>query len=119
MISLNKVKSPDNTGDAVTGERIFPGEEVFDTGISNNRKTWANKGRKRYVKEETIVELAKQAGLKLCGDNCDCKSDGKVSKRSRKVERADAGVGDGEGPVGEAEVGGVESVGDSVGDAES
>jgi len=79
---------------------------VFDTGVMNRRKPYMGNSKTRLLKEETIVWLAKQAGLKICGDNCDCTVDGGVSKPAPVVEREDVGVGGGEGSVGEVKAGG-------------
>lgn len=101
MIGFKKVGS--NFADAVTGERIFPGETVFDTGIRNQSVGLLRRGKTRFVKEETIVWLAEQAGYTVT------KGNGGTSKRSARVDKSDVGVGGGEGSVGEVEVGGVEA----------
>lgn len=95
-----------NGADVITGERISPGDRVFDTGKRNLRAPYMSNSRNRVIKEETIVWLAKEAGIKLCGDNCDCKSDERVSEPASVVEREDAGVGDGEAEVGAPKAGG-------------
>lgn len=95
-----------NGADAITGERCVPGERVFDTGVNNRAQPYISNHRTRVVKEETIVWLAKEAGLKICGDNCDCKSDERVSEPAPVVEREDVGVGVGEVEAGEATAGG-------------
>ena len=95
-----------NGADAITGDRCAPGERVFDTGIRNRRAAYMSNHRTRVVKEETIVWLAKEAGLKLCGDNCDCKSDERVSEPAPRVEPEDAKSGGGEAPTGKAKAGG-------------
>ena len=95
-----------NGADAITGERVSPGERVFDTGKRNFRAPYMSNSRNRVVKEETIVWLAREAGFKLCGDDCDCKSDGGVSESASVVEREDVGVGDGEVEVGKPKAGG-------------
>ena len=106
-------------GDAITGERIHKGEKVVFTGYRNRPTNWMRKGRFRVVKEETIVELAKAAGLKICGDNCDCKSDERVSEPAPSVEREDASVGGGAAPVGTSKTGGRKSYRGSAGNSES
>lgn len=88
-----------NLGDAVTGERIFPGERVFDTGLRNSRNPLLSRGKTRVVKEETIVWLAEAAGYTLVKRDAGDSGDAKV------VDGADASVGGGEDSVGEAEVG--------------
>lgn len=95
-----------NGADAVTGERCAPGERVFDTGMRNRIMPYMSNHRTRVVKEATIVWLAEQAGLKICGGKCDCKSDERVSEPAPLVEREDAGVGGGEVEAGEVEAGG-------------
>lgn len=95
-----------NGADAITGERVSPGQRVFDTGKRNLRAPYMSNSRTRVIKEETIVWLAKEAGLKICGDNCDCKSTKRVSEPAQVVEREDVGVGDGASEAGEAEAGG-------------
>lgn len=95
-----------NGADAITGERCSPGERVFDTGVKNRSSTYLRNHRTRVVKEETIVWLAKEAGLKICGDNCDCKSDERVSKPAPRVESEDAESGGGEAPVRKVKAGG-------------
>lgn len=95
-----------NGADAITGERVSPNERVFDTGIRNYRAPYMGNARNRVVKEATIVWLAKEAGLKICGDNCDCKSDERVSEPAQVVEREDVGVGDGAVEAGEPKAGG-------------
>ena len=95
-----------NGADAVTGERCAPGERVFDTGFRNRVAPYMSNHRSRVVKEATIVWLAEQAGFKLCGDECGCKSDVGVSESAPVVDGADVGVGDGEVEVGKSKVGG-------------
>ena len=104
------IEQAGNSADALTGERIFPNERVFDTGIKNRRAPYMGVSKTRLIKEATIVWLAEQAGLKICGDDCACKSDAGVSKSAPVVEREDAGVGDGAPEVGEAATGGSKPV---------
>ena len=94
-----KVIAHDNLADAVTGERIFPGDVVWDTTYPNGTDPFMLNGRSRFIKEDTIVWLAEQAGL-ITG------SDARDSGNSTVVDGADAGVGNGEAEVGESEVGG-------------
>lgn len=105
-------------GDAITGERIHKGEKVVFTGHRNRPTNWMRKGRYRVIKEETIVELAKAAGLKICGDNCDCKSDERVSEPAPRVERSDASAGGGAPSSGAVKAGGRKSYRGSVGNSE-
>jgi len=100
------VKMRSNCADAITGERIGPNQRALDTGFKNKRTAYMANSRNRVVKEETIVWLAEQAGLKICGDKCSCKSDERVSEPAQVVEREDAGVGDGAGEAGAVEAGG-------------
>ena len=62
---FRKFKTNSNYGDAVTGARILPGSEVFDTGIRNAKTPWIGRGKTKVIKEETIVWLAEQAGYTL------------------------------------------------------
>jgi len=56
------IRSGDNRADAVTGERLFPHDVVFDTGYNNVSAPHALNGRTRVIKESTIVWLAEAAG---------------------------------------------------------
>ncbi len=94
------VKTGANAGDAITGERIFPGETVFDTGIRNRPSPFMRNGRNRMLKEATIVWLAEQAGYDVVKRDAGDSGDAKV------VDGADASVGGGETPVGEVKTGG-------------
>lgn len=88
-----------NFADALTGERIFPGERVIDTGFPNIMHPYSLDGKTLFVKESTIVELAEAAGLivkRNVGDSGD----------AAVVDGEDVGVGGGEGEAGEAEAGG-------------
>ena len=93
-----------SAGDAVTGERIFPGERVVDTGIGNYPQPYMNETLTRFVKEATIVWLAEQAGYSLV--KCD---EGSVGD-SEVVDGADVIVGDGAASVGKVKAGGRKSV---------
>ena len=92
-----------NCADCVTGERIFPQERVFNTGVLNKRYPYSG-GKTRIIKEATIVWLAEQAGYdvikRAAGDSGDAKS----------VDGADASVGGGEVEAGEAKAGGSKPV---------
>ena len=94
------IKVAGNAGDAITGERIFPGEEVFDTGIKNTRTPWIGRYKTRVVKEETIVWLAEQAGYTITKRDAGNSGDAKV------VDGADVSVGDGEVKAGKPKAGG-------------
>jgi hypothetical protein len=96
---MYKFLSHDNLADAITGERIFPGEAIWDTTYSNGIDPFMLNGRSRVIKEDTIVWLAEQAGYNVV--KCDAGDSGDATV----VDGADVGVGEGEGPVGEVEVG--------------
>jgi hypothetical protein len=89
-----------NAGDAITGERIFPGERAFDTGIPNVSNFSMSETLNRFVKEETIVWLAEQAGYTLV------KRDAGDSGHAEGVDGEDASVGGGETAIGKAPAGG-------------
>jgi len=114
------IENSGNSADALTGERIFPGTRVFDTGYANRRTPFLNVTRTRMLKEETIVALAEAAGFKICGDDCAGKrpkSGKRVSKPASGVVGEDAVVGVGEVEAGEDSAGGSEAAGGPVGDA--
>ena len=102
-------KSTGNTADAITGERIFDGKPVFDTGYPNINVPYIANSRTRLVKEETIVWLAEQAGYTV-SRNDGTSSPDPVSAGTPEpapvVEREDVNVGNGETPVGADPVGG-------------
>lgn len=89
-----------NLGDAITGDRVLPGERVFDTGYSHKGSPWMGRGRTRVIKEDTIVWLAEQAGYDVV------KRDAGNSRNAKVVDREDVSVGGGEVEAGEVEVGG-------------
>ena len=93
-----------NAGDAVTGERIFPGDRVLDTGIGNYTTPYMGDTLTRLVKEETIVWLAEQAGYDVV------KRDAGDSGDSEVVDGTDASVGNGEAEAGKSKAGGRKSV---------
>ena len=97
------IKTDSNVGDAITGERIFPGERVFDTNIKNTRGNWMTRGRNRVVKEDTIVWLAEQAGYDVI------KRDAGNSGNTKSVDTGDAESGNGKAEAGKAEAGGSEA----------
>lgn len=88
-----------NLGDALTGDRVFPGERVFDTGFRNVRTPWLTRGKTRVVKEETLVKVLEDAGYVV-------KRDAGDSGDAEVVDGADVSVGGGEDPVGEVPTGG-------------
>lgn len=98
MIGFTKMGS--NAADAITGDRIMPGETVFDTGIRNRPTPYMNRTKTRFIKEATIVWLAEQAGYdvvkRVAGD----------SGSAEVVDATDVGSGDGETAIAEAPVGG-------------
>jgi hypothetical protein len=89
-----------NAADAITGERIFPGERVFDTEVPNRKTAYLMMFRTRVLKEETIVSLAEAAGYTVI------KRDAGDSGNAEVVDGEDVSVGGGEVEVGEAPVGG-------------
>ena len=95
-----------NYGDAVTGERIFPGEKAFDTGLRNKSTTWLSRGKTRLVKEETIVWLAEQAGYDVV------KRDAGDSGDTKVVDRTDDHARGGEAKAGKAKAGGKPTIGE-------
>ena len=83
-----------NTGaDAITGERIFPGESVLDTNVANVQTPYMGDMLTRFVKESTIVWLAESAGYTLTRSNEGDSSDAEV------VGGEDLSVGSGESPA--------------------
>lgn len=90
----------DNMADAVTGERIFPGDVVFNTGLRNENSPFSSNGRTRVLKESTIVQLAQAAGYDVV------KRDVGDSGNTEGVDESDVIVGGGEVEVGESPVGG-------------
>ena len=95
-----KVVIHDNMADCVTGERVFPGDVVFDTTYPNNTAPFMLNGRSRVIKEDTVVWLAEQAGYVVT------KRDERDSGNTKSVDREDVGVGGGEVEVGKPKVGG-------------
>jgi hypothetical protein len=98
------IRSGDNRADAITGDRIFPHDIVFNTGCYNINAPHSSNGRTRVVKESTIVWLAEQAGYVVT------KRDAGNSDDAEVVDGQDVGVGDGEVEVGEVEAGGSTTV---------
>lgn len=94
------IESNGNLGDALTGERVFPGERVFDTGFANRKTPWLTRGKTRVLKEDTLVKVLEDAGYVV-------KRDAGNSGNAEVVDGEDASVGGGEASAGEVEVGGV------------
>ena len=94
------VLSGDNRADAVTGDRIYPHDVVFDTGYSNFAAPHGLNGRNRVVKESTIVWLAEAAGFDVV------KRDAGVVADAASVDGSDVGGGGGEASVGASSRGG-------------
>ena len=85
-------------GDAVTGERIFPGESVLDTNIANVQTPYMGDMLTRFVKESTIVWLAESAGYTLTRSDAGNPSD------TEDLGGEDVIVGGGETPTGNSKV---------------
>ena len=79
--------------DAVTGERIFPGESVLDTNVNNAVTPYMGDTLTRFVKESTIVWLAEAAGYTLT------RSDEGDSGDAEDVGGEGVSVGSGESPA--------------------
>jgi hypothetical protein len=95
MVSKLTEFSINNSGaDAITGERINPGESVLDTNIHNVFTPYMGDTLTRFVKEETIVWLAEEAGYTLT------RSDAGNSSNTEDLGGEDATVRGGETPVG-------------------
>jgi len=90
--------------DAITGERIFPGDSVLDTNVANVPVPYMGDTLTRFVKESTIVWLAESAGYTLTRSDEGDPSDTEV------VVGEDASVGGGETPVGDSPVRGRKAV---------
>lgn len=100
MNNLTEFSVHSSGADAITGERIFPGESVLDTNIANNMVPYMADTLTRFVKESTIVWLAESAGYTLTRSNEGDPSDTEV------VVGEDASVGGGETPIGASSTGG-------------
>ena len=81
--------------DAITGERMIPGENVLDTRINNIRTYHMGGTLTRFVKESTIVWLATEAGYTLTRSN-----EGNPIN-TENVDGKNASVGGGKTPLGE------------------
>ena len=90
--------------DAITGERIFPGDSVLDTNVANVPVPYMGDTLTRFVKESTIVWLAESAGYTLTRSDEGDPSDTEV------VVGEDVSVGGGETPVGDSSVRGRKAV---------
>ncbi len=90
--------------DAITGERIFPGDSVLDTNVANVPVPYMGDTLTRFVKESTIVWLAESAGYTLTRSDEGDPSDTEV------VVGEDVSVGGGETPVGDSPVRGRKAV---------
>jgi len=90
--------------DAITGERIFPGDSVLDTNVANVPVPYMGDTLTRFVKESTIVWLAESAGYTLTRSDAGDPSDTEI------VVGEDASVGGGETPVGDSPVRGRKAV---------
>ncbi len=90
--------------DAITGERISPGESVVDTNINNAVTPYMGDTLTRFVKESTIVWLAESAGYTLT------RSDAGNPSNTEDLGGEDANVGGGETPTGNAKARGKSSV---------
>jgi hypothetical protein len=88
-----------NAADGLTGERVFPGERVFDTGFRNRRKPYQGASKTILLKEDTIVWLAEQAGYTVT------KRDAGDSGNAKSVDGEDASVGGGKASTGKAKAG--------------
>ena len=102
-----------NFADAITGERIFPGDRVFDTGCVNISHPYSLESKTLFLKEETIVRLAEEAGFKVVGGGdvgVANERNGDIVESSPELVGEDVGVGSGEGKVGKVKVGGRKSV---------
>ena len=94
------VYAGDNRADAVTGERVFPHDVVFDTGNKNISGPYDANGRTRIVKESTIVWLAEAAGYDVV------KRDSGDSANAEVVDGANVSGGGGAPEVGKTKGGG-------------
>jgi hypothetical protein len=94
------IRSGDNRADAVTGERLFPHDVVFDTGYNNVNTPHALNGRTRVIKESTIVWLAEAAGYVVT------KRDAGDSGDAESVDESNVSGGGGASSAGKVKVGG-------------
>ena len=104
MSNLTEFSIYSSGADAITGERIFPGESVVDTNINNAVTPYMGDTLTRFVKESTIVWLAESAGYTLTRSDAGNPSD------TEDLGGEDATVGGGETPTGNAKARGKSSV---------
>ena len=104
MSNLTEFSIYSSGADAITGERIFPGESVVDTNINNAVTPYMGDTLTRFVKESTIVWLAESAGSSLT------RSDAGNPSNTEDLGGEDVIVGGGETPTGNAKARGKSSV---------
>lgn len=104
MSNLTEFSIYSSGADAITGERIFPGESVVDTNINNAVTPYMGDTLTRFVKESTIVWLAESAGYTLT------RSDAGNPSNTEDLGGEDATVGGGETPTGNAKARGKSSI---------
>ncbi len=90
---LSIFRDVDYGADCVTGERMFPGESVLNTGLDNVASPYMSENSYRLIKESTIVWLAEQAGYDVV------KRDAGDSVDATLVDREDVSGGGGETKV--------------------
>lgn len=98
MSNLTEFSIYSSGADAITGERIFPGESVVDTNINNAVTPYMGDTLTRFVKESTIVWLAESAGYTLTRSDAGDPSD------TEDLGGEDVTVGGGETPTGNVKV---------------
>ena len=104
MSNLTEFSIYSSGADAITGERIFPGESVVDTNINNAVTPYMGDTLTRFVKESTIVWLAESAGYTLT------RSDAGNPSNTEDLGGEDVIVGGGETPTGNAKARGKSSI---------
>ena len=93
-----------NSGaDAITGERLFPGDTVLITEFPNMITPYMTDNPTRVLKEDTIVRLAEQAGYDVV------KRDAGDSGNAEGVDGEDVSVGGRAPKARKAKVGGRKS----------
>jgi len=90
--------------DVLSGERIEPGDRIFDTGIRSVGFRPVNLLPTLIMKEDTLVRLMERAGYDVA------KRDAGNLGNAESVDATNVGVGDGTIEVGEVEVGGSKPV---------
>ena len=93
MNNLREFSVYDTGADAITGERLRPGESVLNTKINNVQTPYMRDTLTRFVKESTIVWLAESAGYTLT------RSDARDSSNTEELGGEDATIGGGETPI--------------------